>query len=116
MVAVRMLLAIARYILVGIPTVLNKVYLLVTGIVHAAVAGPVLRVAGRRAPVDRTARIVAGALDDHRLRIDQFGRGIVSHIDTAEKAGLADTERYTCLRLGAGGDRQQGSGKGQGFH
>ncbi|MNS76654.1 hypothetical protein D3C72_1102080 [compost metagenome] len=113
---VAMLLAITGHILVVIPTILDEIYLLVAGIILAAVLGPVLGMARRHAQVDRTGRIVLRALHDDGLGIDQLRRGIIADIEASVKAWLADGNGDADLGDGGGGCRQQGGSKNQGFH
>ena len=75
-----------------VPVVANEENALAAGVVPAAIAAPVVRVALGDMQVDwRT--IDFDALDHPRLPVDQLRRRIVANIDTPEKAGLTNAHR-----------------------
>lgn len=90
---VTMMLPVARGVFVGVPMVLHEVDPFAAGLVLAAVLAPVLGVAGRDAQVDGWA-VHRYALDEGRLRIEEYRRRVAANVDPAIKPGLADADRY----------------------
>src|SRR5688572_5692525 len=104
----RMPLAIARRVHVPVPVIPYEIHRPSAGVVPAAVAFPVTRVAGRDDQIDRR-RIPVAALDDHRLAVDEPRPAIVavSDIQLSVEAGLAHADRNAHV-----GNRGSGRGRG----
>ena len=90
--AITMTILVTRNVFAVVPVVPHKVDPLAAGVVLTAVFTPVFRVAWRHVQVDRWARN-GYPLDDHRSPVDHLRLRVVTDVDTAIEAGLADADR-----------------------
>jgi hypothetical protein len=84
-----------------VPALLHEVDLTATGVVLAAMLGPVLRMARRHMQVQRSPGRDAGtrAMDDDRIAVDEPGLAVVTDFDVSVKAGLTDTPTSAAIAV-----------------
>lgn len=116
--ATSVLLAVARYIFIGVPAILHKIYTLAAGVIGSAMFRPFLGVARRYTQINRLLfDVTARPLDDDRLRVDEARLGEIANVNAAVKTWLADIDRY--IDVGRHDGRCQGKQacrKNKSFH
>jgi hypothetical protein len=87
---------VLRHIDIFVPPVAHEIDRSAAGIIAVAVSAPVFRMTGRHAHVDRLIDNAGWHGPDHDgSRVNELRLRIVSDVDAAIKAGLADTDGHT---------------------
>jgi hypothetical protein len=97
-VGAAMILTIAGYIHIPVPTVIDEINRPAAGAVFVAVPVPVFYMTGRHPKIDRR---IPGLHppDNDRFFIDQARCGVITDVDATVKAGLPYTDRHSGIGL-----------------
>ena len=87
---------ILRYIDIIIPPVTHEIDRLAASIIFAAVLAPFFLMTGRHVQVNRLIDNTGRSMPNHDgLCVNELGLRVVSDVNAAIKAGLADADRHT---------------------